>query len=400
MKKKLLFVFTIYIIVAGIILWAGRDKLPKDPVARYMVQENAGKIRFMWESDVVYSGVILSFMLTDYDDPELLSTVLRTFKDAVRKCDPITRGGYRGLCLWASYDNPDIQSSIITISNFTYNTSARYDDFQSIEISGLLTDSPEAIYNQAETYLQLKNVKALIVTPEIDKDAKENGIDWFEVWPELESYEVWEMNSKSEIIHLKEAALTVLSVITAIVGIIIWMNREKPPKDPIARYMVQKNAGKIRFMAKRNTDTGGGSYHFILADYDDAALLGTIIQNFRDAVKKYAPDNYRKYRICLWESFCHPDVKSMVVSISNYNDDTDQLYDDFQHVEISGFLTEFPDVIYNHAETYLQLKNVRTLVVTPKIDKDAKENGIDWYKAWQELESYTKDEPEANTGTG
>uniref|UniRef100_A0A0N5ACX0 DUF3396 domain-containing protein n=1 Tax=Syphacia muris TaxID=451379 RepID=A0A0N5ACX0_9BILA len=174
--------------------FAWLDACNRRPEAE-LFPENAGKIRFMWESDVVYSGVILSFMLTDYDDPELLSTVLRTFKDAVRKCDPITRGGYRGLCLWASYDNPDIQSSIITISNFTYNTSARYDDFQSIEISGLLTDSPEAIYNQAETYLQLKNVKALIVTPEIDKDAKENGIDWFEVWPELESYEVWEMNS-------------------------------------------------------------------------------------------------------------------------------------------------------------------------------------------------------------
>ena len=53
-----------------------------------------------------------------------------------------------------------------------------------------------------------------------------------------------------------------------------------------------------------------------------------------------------------------------------------------------GLTEDFPDVIYNHAETYLQLEHVRTLVISPKIDKDAKEYGINWYEAWQELEYF------------
>lgn len=80
MKRKLIFVFAIYIILVGIIIWPGSDRLPKNPVARYMVQQNAGKIHFMWESDVVYSGVTFSFMLTDPDDPELIKTVLQTLR--------------------------------------------------------------------------------------------------------------------------------------------------------------------------------------------------------------------------------------------------------------------------------------------------------------------------------
>ncbi len=389
MKRKLIFVLAVYIILAGIILWLGSDRLPKDPVARYMVQENAGKIRFMWESDVIYGGVIFSFMLTDHDDPELIRTVLQTFKDAVRKCDPRARGAYRGFSLWALSDNLDFKSSVITITDFSYYSSHRYDDFQCVEILGFPLESPEAIYNHADTYLQLKNVKTLIVTPEIDRDAKENGIDWFEVWPELEHFEVREMNSLSKVQHPEITALTILSVITVLIGIIIWLKREKSPKDPVARYMVQKNAGKIRFMEKQDMDKGDSTYHFMLVDYDDAKLLGMLVHTFKDAMEKYAPSGHRERQcICLWESFCHPDVRSMVVSVSNYNHEKAQLYNTFQHVEIMGLTEDFPDVIYNHAETYLQLEHVRTLVISPKIDKDAKEYGINWYEAWQELEYF------------
>lgn len=393
MKRKLLATFIIYIILAGIILWLGSDRLPKDPVARYMVQQNAGKIQFKGTRRVYFGGTVYNFILTDYDDPELLSTIIKTFKDAIRECDPDYRWFYHGICLWESYANPDIKSAAIDILDY-YDSNQRYDDFQCIEISGLLTESPEAIYNHAETYLQLKNVKTLVVTPEIDRDARENGIDWYEAWPELESYEVREMDSMSEVRHPEKTALVILSVITAMIGLIIWLKREKPPKDPVARYMVKKNAGKIRFMEKKDTDTGGEAYHFMLVDYDDAKLLSVIIHDFKDAVEKYARGSHgNRQCICLWESFCHPDVKSMVVSASNYNYDKKQPYDGFQHVEISGLLQDFPDVIYNHAETYLQLEHIRTLVVSPKIDKDAKENGINWQEAWQELAYYEVRKP-------
>ncbi len=388
MKRKLIFVFAIYIILAGIILWLGSDRLPKDPVARYMVQENAGKIHFAGTRRVYFGGAVYNFMLTDYDDPELLSTIIQTFKDAIRKCDPDYRWFYRGICLWESYTDPNIKSATIDILDY-YDSNQRYDDFQCIEISGFPAESPEAIYNHADTYLQLKNVKTLVVTPKIDRDAKENGIDWFEVWPELEHYEVREMNSLSKVQHPEKTALTVLSVITILMGIIIWLKREKPPKDPVARYMVQKNAGKIRFMEKQDMDKGDSTYHFMLVDYDDAKLLGMLVHTFKDAMEKYAPGSHRERQcICLWESFCHPDVRSMVVSVSNYNHEKAQLYNTFQHVEIMGLTEDFPDVIYNHAETYLQLEHVRTLVVSPKIDKDAKEYGINWHEAWQELEYF------------
>lgn len=171
------------------------------------------------------------------------------------------------------------------------------------------------------------------------------------------------------------------------IGIIIWLGKTLPKTQ--LQGIWSKKCRQNPFHGKKDLDTGGEAYHFMLVDYDDAKLLGVIIHDFKDAVKKYAHGSRGNHQcICLWESFCHPDVKSMVVSASNYNYDKKQPYDGFQHVEISGLPQDFPDVIYNHAETYLQLEHIRTLVVSPKIDKDAKESEINWQEAWQELAYY------------
>ena len=233
MKKRLLTALIIFIAVVGMFFWVRRDMLPKDPIARYMVQENAGKIRFEGKSDMYIGGVIYHFVLTDYDDPELLGTIIQTFKNAIRQCAPDTRWAYHGFCLWESYANPDVKSSVISISDYNYDEHQIYDDFQHIEISGLLTESPEVIYNHAETYLQIKDVRKLVVTPKIDKDARENGINWYEIWPELESYEVKEMDTVSEVRHSKEEKLVILSIIIVVTGIIFWIKRNKLPQKPL-----------------------------------------------------------------------------------------------------------------------------------------------------------------------
>ena len=187
---------------------------------------------------------------------------------------------------------------------------------------------------------------------------------------------------------MKKKILVISVALTASLGIFLWMTRDKLPRDPIARYMVQENSNKIVYMDNGETYEGGIVYHFILNDLNDKELLRAVLQAYKEAIYLYDRDRqWNYYSICLWEPYLNNNT-SKVIYVSNYNDKDKLLYDDFQYVEISGFLSDSLEIIYNHAETYLQLKNVRTLVITPKIDKDAKENGIDWYKAWQELESY------------
>lgn len=64
----------------------------------------------------------------------------------------------------------------------------QYDFFQNLYIGQTIFDS----YNKAETYINLPDIKRLCVSKEIARDAEEEGIDWYEIWPDLEYYEVLE----------------------------------------------------------------------------------------------------------------------------------------------------------------------------------------------------------------
>lgn len=62
----------------------------------------------------------------------------------------------------------------------------QYDSFQNLYIGETIFDT----YNKAETYINLPDIKRLCISKEIARDAEENGIDWYEIWPDLEYYEV------------------------------------------------------------------------------------------------------------------------------------------------------------------------------------------------------------------
>lgn len=192
MNKKTISIFIFVLVITGIILGVRRDKLPKDPIARYVVEKNNGKISYIEKSENDNQTFIgYHFLLTDYEDKELLDTVLQTFKEAANLYDHGSQWKHYSISLWEKYSFPNaVTSRVITLSNYDKKSSYIYDDFQNAEILGFLNDSPDIIYNQAETYLQLKNIRKLTVSRQIDNNTKACGINWYDTWPELVSYEV------------------------------------------------------------------------------------------------------------------------------------------------------------------------------------------------------------------
>lgn len=82
--------------------------------------------------------------------------------------------------------------SVVHLSNY-YVDEDGYEQYESLQIlsicGSVVGDSP---YNKASTYINLPDIKRLYVTEKVAKDAEENGIDWYEIWPDLEYFEVTE----------------------------------------------------------------------------------------------------------------------------------------------------------------------------------------------------------------
>ena len=64
----------------------------------------------------------------------------------------------------------------------------QYKSFQNLYIGETVFSSGP--YGKASTYTTLPDIRRLCVIKEIAQDAEEEGIDWYEVWPDLEYYEV------------------------------------------------------------------------------------------------------------------------------------------------------------------------------------------------------------------
>ncbi|MDE7177568.1 MAG: hypothetical protein K2O59_07090 [Lachnospiraceae bacterium] len=70
----------------------------------------------------------------------------------------------------------------------------QYESFQTLFIYGTdqSTKSDNNPYDKLSTYIDLPDIKSLAVSKKIAQIAEEEGIDWYEIWPDLEHYKVFE----------------------------------------------------------------------------------------------------------------------------------------------------------------------------------------------------------------
>ncbi len=65
-----------------------------------------------------------------------------------------------------------------------------YETLQCLEVRGAHGEYKR--YNEVSAYENLKNIKAVIVEKGINKSLEEQEIDWYEIWPDLEHYRIFE----------------------------------------------------------------------------------------------------------------------------------------------------------------------------------------------------------------
>lgn len=182
-------------------------------------------------------------------------------------------------------------------------------------------------------------------------------------------------------------------VITIVIGIIVFLfdyEGSKRPNDAISKAICEAVGKKnIYYQGKRSDNLSEIIiYDYLVHDYEDETMLTDMVEaaNAVVAEKKVT----KKIRLVIREKM--PGGTEAVVSLRNYyeSEDVFEQYGSFQNLNIYG--TERSNKgnasPYNKASTYINLPDVKSLVVSQKIAKNAEEEGIDWYEIWPDLEYY------------
>ena len=94
------------------------------------------------------------------------------------------------IAIYVEVEDPYGSESVLNLKNYSNNNSeqADYERFYALSIS--YPDFEEGLRNP-QTYTGIEGIKYLRIDSEMQKRAEEQGIDWYEVWPDLEDVVVY-----------------------------------------------------------------------------------------------------------------------------------------------------------------------------------------------------------------
>ena len=89
-------------------------------------------------------------------------------------------------------ENTHGSESVLSLKNYSNDNSeqADYEGFYALSIS-YFKNSEEERLKDPQTYTGIEGIKYLEINTEIQKKAEEQGIDWYEIWPDLEDVVVY-----------------------------------------------------------------------------------------------------------------------------------------------------------------------------------------------------------------
>lgn len=91
------------------------------------------------------------------------------------------------IAVYVKVENTHGVESVLSLKNYTNDNSeqADYEGFYALSISYFM-NSEEESFKDPQTYTGIEGIKHLRIDSEMQKKAEEQGIDWYEIWPDLE----------------------------------------------------------------------------------------------------------------------------------------------------------------------------------------------------------------------
>ena len=99
----------------------------------------------------------------------------------------LARKEKKKIAVYVKVENTHGVESVLSLKNYSNDNSeqADYEGFYALSISYFM-NSEEESFKDPQTYTGIEGIKHLRIDSEMQKKAEEQGIDWYEIWPDLE----------------------------------------------------------------------------------------------------------------------------------------------------------------------------------------------------------------------
>lgn len=197
MSKMYIFILVLLsvmiVIGCGEIFMYGGNHRPDDDISK-AIYEAVGRKKVYYSGTEIYDSedkVVYDYLVHDYKDENVLENMVKA-ANAVMEEKELT--GKINLDL--REEVPGGNEPVASIRTYYEDEDGceEYESFQNLHIYGteLSIMSRHSPYDKLSTYINLPDIKSLTVSKKIAQIAEDEGIDWYEIWPELEHYRVLE----------------------------------------------------------------------------------------------------------------------------------------------------------------------------------------------------------------
>ena len=156
--------------------------IPYDKFSRAIYREMGDDIWYYYQ-DKGRSGEKEYYYIIEKCDRDTINRFAKVLNDLAQE-------EKKKIAIYVEVEDPYGSESVLNLKNYSNNNSeqADYERFYALSIS--YPDFEEELRNP-QTYTGIEGIKYLRIDSEMQKRAEEQGIDWYEVWPDLEDVVVY-----------------------------------------------------------------------------------------------------------------------------------------------------------------------------------------------------------------
>ncbi len=156
--------------------------IPYDKFSRAIYREMGDDIWYYYK-DKGRSGEKEYYYIIEKCDRDTITRFSKVLNDLAQK-------EKKKIAIYVEVEDPYGSESVLNLKNYSNDNSERadYERFYALSIS--YPDFEEGLRNP-QTYTGIEGIKYLRIDSEMQKRAEEQGIDWYEIWPDLEDVVVY-----------------------------------------------------------------------------------------------------------------------------------------------------------------------------------------------------------------